>query len=110
MYHEYSDFFWKGSSRQFKQNKSKDLAVKYMQITSGLDKIVSKNFSDCLRFSIHKQHDINSKKFYINLLPDIECSKSPWMNVLVNEGGKLFLKKYKDIDLNVSKIIGFDGF
>ena len=94
-FYNYSSYLYPLESRSFRKNISKFIATKYVSINLSVQKYIDANFSNCLRLSVKKQNNPQSKKLYIDILNGIKNEGLPWMNTLVKEGDDFIVQKFR---------------
>lgn len=97
IYHEFTKVLYPDLSANKRQKAAKIIARNFIGHQIAANRLLQDHFGHCVRLSIHQQHNPAAKKYYIDLLPQVEGQGTPWFHVITQEadGVLRIMKKSK---------------
>lgn len=96
-FNNFSKYLYPSKSNKFRRKLSKYVAENYICVNMSIQNFLKAHYQDHLRLSVKRQSSISSKKLYFDLLQGIESRGLPWMNTLIEEGGKKIVRKFREV-------------
>lgn len=85
IYHEFTKVLYPGLSANKRQKTAKMIARNFIGHQIAANRLLQDHFAHYIRLSIHQQHNPAAKKYYIDLLPQVEGQGTPWFHVVTQE-------------------------
>lgn len=95
IYHEFTPVLFADHSNSRRHAMAKLIARSFIGYQMAVNSLIKDYFTDHIRLSIHQQHDPASKKYYIDMLPNVAGKGTPWFYEIKSKNRHMFLEKRK---------------